>query len=100
MDEKVAEHISKVLKAMAHPIRLKIVELLQNEEMCVGDIVKAIGGKQSITSQQLCGCGHPPPAGSNFSGKSRAIIDIKNLKALPSSPAATLIWNWLWSLMV
>ncbi|MGD8786777.1 MAG: metalloregulator ArsR/SmtB family transcription factor, partial [Phycisphaerales bacterium] len=53
MDEKVAEHVAEVLKAVAHPIRLKIVDLLQDEEMCVGDIVKAVGGKQSITSQQL-----------------------------------------------
>jgi DNA-binding transcriptional ArsR family regulator len=53
MDEKVAEHAAEVLKAVAHPIRLKIVDLLQDEEMCVGDIVKALGGKQSITSQQL-----------------------------------------------
>lgn len=53
MDEKVAEHIADVLKAVAHPIRLKIIELLQSEEMCVSDIVKALGGKQSITSQQL-----------------------------------------------
>ena len=53
MDEKVAEHVAEVLKAVAHPIRLKIVELLQDEEMCVSDIVKAISGKQSITSQQL-----------------------------------------------
>jgi ArsR family transcriptional regulator len=53
MDEKVAEHVAEVLKAVAHPIRLKIVDLLQDEEMCVSDIVKAVGGKQSITSQQL-----------------------------------------------
>jgi ArsR family transcriptional regulator len=53
MDRKVAEHVAEVLKTVAHPIRLKIVDLLQGEEMCVGDIVNAIGGKQSITSQQL-----------------------------------------------
>ncbi|MHC4584713.1 MAG: ArsR/SmtB family transcription factor [Planctomycetota bacterium] len=53
MNEKTAEHVAEVLKAVAHPIRLKIVELLEPGEMCVGDIVEALGGKQAITSQQL-----------------------------------------------
>jgi len=53
MNEKMAEHVAEVLKAIAHPIRVQIVELLQAGEMCVGDIVEALGGKQAITSQQL-----------------------------------------------
>jgi ArsR family transcriptional regulator len=53
MDKKVAEDVAEVLKAVAHPVRLQIVELLEAEEMCVGDIVGALGGKQAITSQQL-----------------------------------------------
>ena len=53
MDKKVAEHAAEVLKAVAHPVRLQIVELLETREMCVGDIVAALGGKQAITSQQL-----------------------------------------------
>lgn len=53
MDKKVAENVAEVLKAVAHPVRLQIVELLAQKEMCVGDIVDALGGKQAITSQQL-----------------------------------------------
>ena len=53
MNEKMVEHAAEVLKAIAHPVRLQIVELLQAKEMCVGDIVEALGGKQAITSQQL-----------------------------------------------
>jgi len=53
MNEKMVEHAAEVLKAIAHPIRLQIVELLQAKEMCVGDIAAALGGKQAITSQQL-----------------------------------------------
>ena len=53
MNVKTAEHVAEVLKAVAHPVRLQIVELLQAGEMCVGDIVQALGGKQAITSQQL-----------------------------------------------
>jgi len=53
MDKKLAEHVAEILKAVAHPVRLQIVELLETKEMCVGDIVSALGGKQAITSQQL-----------------------------------------------
>ncbi len=53
MDTKVAENVAEVLKAVAHPVRLQIVELLEHREMCVGDIVDALGEKQAITSQQL-----------------------------------------------
>jgi ArsR family transcriptional regulator len=53
MDEKAAEQVAEVLKAVAHPVRLQIVELLETKEMCVGDIADALGGKQAITSQQL-----------------------------------------------
>jgi ArsR family transcriptional regulator len=53
MDKKLAENVAEVLKAVAHPVRLQIVELLETKEMCVGDIVTALGVKQAITSQQL-----------------------------------------------
>ena len=53
MKDDVAEHVAEVLRAVAHPARLQIVELLVPGEMCVGDIVEAVGEKQAITSQQL-----------------------------------------------
>lgn len=53
MDKKVAEHVAEILKAVAHPVRLQIIELLETKEMCVGDIVTTLGVKQSVTSQQL-----------------------------------------------
>ena len=53
MDQNVAEHVAEVLKAVAHPVRLQIIELLEKKEMCVGSIAQALGGKQAITSQQL-----------------------------------------------
>ncbi|MCK4629332.1 MAG: helix-turn-helix transcriptional regulator [Sedimentisphaerales bacterium] len=57
MDETIrsetAEHVAEVLKAIAHPARLQIVALLENREMCVNDIVAALGAKHAITSQQL-----------------------------------------------
>lgn len=48
MNEKIAEHAAEVLKAIAHPVRLQIFELLQAKEMRVGNIVDALGGKQDF----------------------------------------------------
>jgi ArsR family transcriptional regulator len=53
MDKELAIHAAEVLKAVAHPLRLRIVDLLERGELCVGEIVATLGEKQSITSQQL-----------------------------------------------
>ena len=53
MDKELATHAAEVLKAVAHPLRLQIVEVLAEGEMSVGEIVDALGEKQAITSQQL-----------------------------------------------
>ncbi|MFC1761729.1 ArsR/SmtB family transcription factor [Planctomycetota bacterium] len=53
MDLQIAERVAEVLKAVAHPVRLQIVALLETRERCVGEIMEAVGGKQAVTSQQL-----------------------------------------------
>ena len=53
MDKELANHAAEVLRAVGHPIRLQVIELLDQGEMCVGAISEAIGEKQAITSQQL-----------------------------------------------
>ena len=53
MDKELARHAAEVLKAVAHPLRLQIVEVLAQGELNVGEIVEAVGEKQAITSQQL-----------------------------------------------
>lgn len=53
MDSTSANRITEVLKAVAHPVRLQIIAALEKKELCVGDIMAAVGGKQAITSQQL-----------------------------------------------
>jgi len=53
MDKELAMHAAEVLKAVAHPLRLQIVEVLQDGEHSVGEIVEALGEKQAVTSQQL-----------------------------------------------
>lgn len=53
MEYETAEHVAETLKAVAHPVRLQIVALLEQNELCVGDIVQTLGAKHAITSQQL-----------------------------------------------
>ena len=53
MDKELAMRAAGVLKAVAHPLRLQIVEVLKAGEKSVGEIVDAVGEKQAITSQQL-----------------------------------------------
>ncbi len=50
------EHIetaARALKAIAHPLRLKILCVLGKDEVCVQDIVEAVGTSQSNISQHL-----------------------------------------------
>ena len=45
--------MAETLKAVAHPIRLQIVNILMSGECSVGELVRKLGTKQSLTSQQL-----------------------------------------------
>ena len=47
------EKMVKILKAIAHPLRLQIVNILLNSEYQVGELVQALGTGQSLTSQEL-----------------------------------------------
>ena len=51
--ENDLEKMSETLKAVAHPVRLQIVNILMSGERSVGDLVRTLGTKQSLTSQQL-----------------------------------------------
>ena len=53
MDYESAKHVSEVLKALAHPVRLQIAAALEGKALCVADIMEVVGAKQAITSQQL-----------------------------------------------
>lgn len=48
-----AIYYSEMLKALGHPIRLRIIDILSQGEMCVGDLAENLGEKQAIVSQQL-----------------------------------------------
>lgn len=47
------ELVARTLKAVAHPLRLRIIDLLEDGERSVGDISEALGAKPAVTSQQL-----------------------------------------------
>ncbi|MBL8487377.1 MAG: winged helix-turn-helix transcriptional regulator [Rhodocyclaceae bacterium] len=50
------EHVetaARALKAISHPIRLKILCVVGGQEVCVQDIVDAVGTSQSNISQHL-----------------------------------------------
>ena len=53
MEDRVLELKAEILKALAQPTRLKILELLRNGEKCICEIVPAINGEQSNVSRHI-----------------------------------------------
>jgi DNA-binding transcriptional ArsR family regulator len=47
------EDAADLLRALAHPVRLRIVDLLQNGELCVKRLEELLGVSQSSVSQHL-----------------------------------------------
>ncbi len=53
MKDEQIDAVAKILKSMAHPIRLKILCLLQDKEMSVGDIRDQVETTNANVSQHL-----------------------------------------------
>jgi len=53
MNERILELKAEVLKTLAQPTRLKILELLRNGEKCICEIVPALNGEQSNISRHI-----------------------------------------------
>ena len=53
MEERVLELKAEILKALAQPTRLKILEFLRGGERCICEIVPAINGEQSNISRHI-----------------------------------------------
>ena len=53
MDDRVLELKAEILKALAQPTRLKILELIRNGEKCICEIVPALNGEQSNISRHI-----------------------------------------------
>lgn len=53
MDERLIEMKAEVLKALAQPTRLKILECLRKGEKCICELVPAVNGEQSNISRHV-----------------------------------------------
>ena len=53
MNERILELKAEVLKTLAQPTRLKILDCLRNGEKCICEIVPAINGEQSNISRHI-----------------------------------------------
>lgn len=53
MEERVLELKAEILKALAQPTRMKILECLRDGEKCICEIVPTIKGEQSNISRHI-----------------------------------------------
>jgi len=51
--DDVVDEAVDVLKALASPVRMRIVHALAHGELCVGDLAQAFGLSMSVVSHQL-----------------------------------------------
>lgn len=52
-DADRAVRVADVIKALGHPLRLRIVALLCSSEAYVGELARTLGTSQALISQQL-----------------------------------------------
>jgi ArsR family transcriptional regulator len=53
IDEDTLEHAAHVIRVLGHPLRLRILEVLEDGPRPVMELVRAVGATQGIVSQQL-----------------------------------------------
>ena len=53
MDERALYLKAEILKAMAQPTRLQILEFLRSGERCICEIIPAVNGEQSNISRHI-----------------------------------------------
>jgi DNA-binding transcriptional ArsR family regulator len=53
MEERVLTLKAEILKALAQPTRLKILEFLRHGERCICEIIPAVKGEQSNVSRHI-----------------------------------------------
>lgn len=52
-DKKIFELHADTCKALAHPLRIEVIDSLQDKELCFTDILEVTGGLKSNLSQHL-----------------------------------------------
>jgi ArsR family transcriptional regulator len=53
IDSDILERASRVIRVVGHPLRLRLLELLEGGERNVTELVRGAGVSQAIVSQQL-----------------------------------------------
>ena len=53
LDTDLIERLSAIFAAMSDPTRLRIITILAQREMPVGELARVVGNKPSATSHQL-----------------------------------------------
>lgn len=53
VDKTVYESQAEVCKSLAHPLRIEVIDLLRDGELCFGDLLEQTGGLKSNLSQHL-----------------------------------------------
>jgi DNA-binding transcriptional ArsR family regulator len=82
-DPTRALHVAEVLKAVAHPLRLRIVATLCEHEENVTALSEKLGASQAIVSQQLRILrGHGLVAASREGGFAKYRLVERNLRGL------------------
>ncbi|RKQ49343.1 ArsR family transcriptional regulator [Roseivirga pacifica] len=83
LDHERVEKIAFVLKTIAHPMRVAIIDLLNaNEKMSVNDITAYLGLEQSLTSHHLANMKMKGILGSKREGKN--IFYFLKMREVPS----------------
>lgn len=52
-NKKIFELHADVCKALGHPLRIEVIDLLQEKELCFSDILEVTGGLKSNLSQHI-----------------------------------------------
>ncbi|HET6246009.1 MAG: winged helix-turn-helix transcriptional regulator [Bacteroidetes bacterium] len=53
IDKKIFELHADVCKALGNPLRIEVIDILQDKEFCFSDILEITGGLKSNLSQHL-----------------------------------------------
>ncbi len=53
LNDELIETTAEILKALSHPVRLKIVDLVRDEPLSVGELQKELGLAQATVSQHI-----------------------------------------------
>ena len=53
VDKRIFELHVDTCKALGHPLRIEVIDLLQDNELCFTDILEVTGGLKSNLSQHL-----------------------------------------------